>query len=163
MKENVDIVGTVGLLGSFVLILSTLLQWGTCDLVMGNYTYGFSGWDLYSGYVDLQYYSVPILDVTDYTYTPAVAMGAGFIGIVTAVVGVLGNSRSAYRALTAVSVILALASAVLAVLYHGDISAPAEAAGIISFSPSYGVWVAVVGAVLVIVGGVGKLTEKIRA
>ena len=152
--------GIIGLLGAFLVVACTCLDWATYDLVPLGYSYGVGGWDFFSGHVELSGYDLPILEVSSYYYAPGVAAMTGAVGILAAIVGVAGGGKTAYRTLTALSMVLAVASAALILLFSGDVGVPPEVAPVISVSTAYGIWLGVAAAVVMIVGGVGNLFVK---
>lgn len=170
--KNINIVGILGVLGAVLVVACVFLEWGSIVLTLigENIEHTFSGWDLYSDkaiYSDTvfeQKLSIHIsdLEITSYDYVPLVALVCGVIGIIATIIPVALNGRNIGRILGIVALILAIVSVVLMALYMTDLSYSGGIEGVatVTVEASYGVYVGIVGAVLMILGGIGDIMRK---
>ena len=171
VKSQINIIGILGILGAILMIICVFLEWGSIEMaLMGESgTYAFSGWDLYS---DIAIFSIPILDfsipiseleLTSYSYVPLVALICGIIGLIATILPVASSgSKNINRIFGIIALILAIVSIVLMVLYMTDLSYSGGYEGLATATvgASYGVYIGIVGAVLMILGGIGDVARK---
>ena len=155
INDPKNIIEILGILGAFVMIFSVLLSWATVNLPVIGTSFDVTGWDLHAGSVDAEnisaQYGIPVVGATEYDYAPLV------------VLQLFSSTATANKVAMVVTIVLALASIALAVLYSGDIAShngEVIPTSIMNYEASYGVWVSVVGAAMVIVGGVGGLLKR---
>lgn len=166
---KVNFVGILGILGAILMIVCVFLEWGSIEInLLGEKgVYGFSGWDLYSdATVDIlgQYFSINLsdLDLTDYTYVPLVALVCGIVGLIATALPVASKSGAISKLFGFIALILAIVSIVLMVMYNSDLSYSGGYEGLAkaTVSASYGLWIGMAGAVLMVLGGIGDLARK---
>lgn len=167
INDPKNIIGILGILGAFVMIFSVLLDWATVNLPVIGMSFDVTGWDLHAGSVDTEnisaQYGIPVVGATEYDYAPLVVLVCGILGIVSVALQLFSSTATANKVAMVVTIVLAVASIALAVLYSGDIAShngEVIPTSIMNYEASYGVWVSVVGAIMVIVGGVGGLLKR---
>ena len=167
INDPKNIIEILGILGAFVMMFSVLLSWATVNLPVIGTSFDVTGWDLHAGSVDAEnisaQYGIPVVGATEYDYAPLVVLICGILGIVSVVLQLFSSTATANKVAMVVTIVLALASIALAVLYSGDIAShngEVIPTSIMNYEASYGVWVSVVGAAMVIVGGVGGLLKR---
>ena len=173
VKSKINIIGILGILGAILMIICVFLEWGSIEMaILGESgTYAFSGWDLYSDKAIVsasllgQNYSINLsdLELTSYSYVPLVALICGIIGFIATVLPVASSgSKNINRIFGIIALILAIVSIVLMVLYMTDLSYSGGYEGLATATvgASYGVYIGIVGAVLMILGGIGDIARK---
>lgn len=162
------IIGMFGIIGAILMVIGVFLEWGSIELtVLGSTeTYGFSGWSLYSDATVATVIGVDIkmsdLSLSSYDYAPLVALICGIVGIIATALPMFVKNDAASKVLGIVSLLLAVVSAVLMVLFMTDLSSSAEVTGVakVAISASYGVYLGIVGAVLMVIGGIADIMKK---
>ena len=167
INDPKNIIEILGILGAFVMMFSVLLSWATVNLPVIGTSFDVTGWDLHAGSVDAEnisaQYGIPVVGATEYDYAPLVVLICGILGIVSVALQLFSSTATANKVAMVVTIVLAVASIALAVLYSGDIAShngEVIPTSIMNYEASYGVWVSVVGAAMVIVGGVGGLLKR---
>lgn len=167
--KNMNIVGILGILGAILMVICVFLAWGSIELTLlgETETYAFSGWDLYSDaeVTSILGQSITISDfeLTEYSYAPLVALICGVIGIITAILPRFLDNGLVNKVLGIVSFILAIVAVIIMVLYMTDLSYEdgiMEIATSVKISASYGLYIGIVGAVLMIIGGLSDVVFK---
>jgi len=163
------IIGAFGIIGAILMVVCVFLQWGSIEYAFGSYnlTYNFSGWDLYSDATvnsDLGL-KVSDLDLSNYSYAPLVVLICGVVGIIATILPMFVKNETASRVLGIIALILAIVSIVLMVLYVTDLTANESVTILftkISYaaSASYGAYIGIVGALLMVIGGIADITKK---
>lgn len=171
---KVNFIGILGILGAILMIVCVFLEWGSIEMtILGEKgVYGFSGWGLYSDAAIYetdflgQHFSINLsdLDLTDYTYVPLVALVCGIVGLIATVLPVASKSGVISKLFGFIALILAIVSIVLMVMYNSDLSYSGGYEGLATatVSASYGLWIGMAGAVLMVLGGIGDLARKTR-
>lgn len=162
------IIGMFGIIGAILMVVCVFLEWGSIEYtLLGNTnTFGFSGWSLYSDATVTTVLGVDIkisdLDLSNYSYAPLVTLICGVVGIIATALPMFLKNDAANKILGIVSLLLAVVSIVLMVLFMTDLSDSAEVTGIakIAISASYGVYIGIVGAALMVIGGVADIMKK---
>ena len=173
VKSKINIIGILGILGAILMIICVFLEWGFIEMtILGESgTYAFSGWDLYSDKAIVsasllgQNYSINLsdLELTSYSYVPLVALICGIIGFIATVLPVASSgSKNINKIFGVIALILAIVSIVLMVLYMTDLSYDGGYEGLATATvgASYGVYIGIVGAVLMVLGGIGDVARK---
>lgn len=132
--------------------------------------YGFSGWDLYSdvalidqdALVTTITVTIQELELTSYTYVPLVALLCGIIGLIATILPVACGNKMVNKLFGILSLLLAVVSIILMVLYITDLSYEGGVSSIAAANvgASYGVYLGFVGAVLMVLGGIGDFARK---
>lgn len=162
------LIGMFGIIGAILMVICVFLQWGSVDwsIASSAKTYGFSGWDLYSDATVTNIFGQDVklsdFDLSNYTYAPIVALICGVIGILATVLPKFVKNDMVSKIFGILALILAIVSIVLMVLYTTDLADSAEVTGLakISVSASYGTYIGIVGALLMVIGGVADITKK---
>lgn len=162
------LIGMFGIIGAILMVICVFLQWGSVDwsIASSAKTYGFSGWDLYSDATVTtilgQDVKLSDLELSNYAYAPLVALICGVIGILATVLPKFVKNDMAGKIFGILALILAIVSIVLMVLYTTDLADSAEISGLarISVSASYGTYIGIVGALLMVIGGVADIMKK---
>ncbi len=126
-------------------------------------TYGFSGWDLYSDVSLVDQIAVTIQDMklTSYTYVPLVALLCGIIGLIATILPVACGNKMVNKLFGILSLLLAVVSIILMVLYVTDLSYEEDVLlAATNVGASYGVYLGFVGAILMVLGGIGDFARK---
>ena len=167
VKSKINIIGILGILGAILMIICVFLEWGSIEMaLMGESgTYAFSGWDVSIFSIPLLDISIPIseLELTSYSYVPLVALICGIVGLIATILPVASSgSKNINRIFGIIALILAIVSIVLMVLYMTDLSYSGGYEGLATATvgASYGVYIGIVGAVLMILGGIGDIARK---
>lgn len=157
------IFGLFGIIGAIVMILSVFLAWGHIEgtvfilPIKGD----FSGWTLGTG-GEMNFYGekVPLDDVA-YKYAPIVALVCGIVGVIAAAFSMFKDNKTVNKGLGILSLILAVISIVVIVLYTVNVSDGYSEEGIVlTSSASYGAYIGIVGALLMIIYGILGITSK---
>ena len=166
------IIGAFGIIGAILMVVCVFLEWGSIELIFGSSTskYAFSGWDLYSDatvYKGILIDEIKIsdLDISNYSYAPLVVLICGVVGIIATILPMFVKNETASRVLGIIALILAIVSIVLMVLYVTDLTANESVTILftkISYaaSASYGAYIGIVGALLMVIGGIADITKK---
>lgn len=166
-SKNVNWMGIIGLIGSILMIVGVFLTWATMQLsILGfGVEASFSGLDVFNGTgsVTLLGQTEVLDDVEfEYAYAPIVCLVAGIIALITTIVPIVYNKNpTVNRVLGAVSLILAIVAIILAVMFTTQMdSASVEDFVAASLSAGAGVWVSIVGGVILAIGGIVDIAKK---
>ncbi len=164
------IIGAFGIIGAILMVVCVFLEWGSIELIIGSSTstYAFSGWDLFS---DATVYKGSLLSIeikisdlgiSNYDYAPIVVLISGVIGIIATVLPMFVKSEAASKGLGILALILAVVSIVLMILYVTDLSDTSSFSETIktTISASYGAYIGIVGALLMVIGGIADIAKK---
>lgn len=150
-----NILGIVALLGALLMIVGVFVAWVTVDITALNHTISstdYTGWSVYSD---------EIFADAEYNYAPLVALIAGIVAFFTAVLPIVLKKPAVNRALGIVSLILGIVALVLMVLFHGQMDS-IDLIGLANFSISAGtgLWISLVGSVLLVIGAIIDIAGK---
>ncbi len=153
---KVNWMGLIGLIGTILMIVCVFLSWVDIEVGVLGYTNttSFSGWDVFSN-ADLN---------ADYAYAPVVTLVAGILALITTIIPILPNlfkSDKVNKLLGALSLILAIVAVILIVLFTGQMDSIGYE-GVLSAGASAGIglWLSLVGAVILAVGGILAVVMK---
>ena len=125
--------GLVAVLGALFMIVGVFLNWATIGGV------DYSGWDLYG---DVN----SISGVVDNTFAPLAVLIIGILGLLVCLVPIVKhNTGKMIGALALLLSIVGIAVTVLLYMSIGDVS-------VISHSVGSGLWVALVGEIILLLG-----------
>lgn len=173
VKTKVNVIGILGILGAILMVICVFLEWGSIEMTIWTESgaYAFSGWDLYSDKAlisttflgqDLSLY-LSDLELTSYSYVPLVTLVCGIIGLIASILPVASSgSKTINKIFGIVALLLAVVSIVLMALYMTDLSYSGGYEGLATATvgASYGVYIGIVGAVLMVLGGIGDIARK---
>ena len=93
---------------------------------------------------------------------PLVALVCGIVGLIATALPVASKSGAISKLFGFIALILAIVSIVLMVMYNSDLSYSGGYEGLAkaTVSASYGLWIGMAGAVLMVLGGIGDLARK---
>ncbi len=163
------IIGAFGIIGAILMVVCVFLEWGSMEFTLVSETqkFTFSGWGLYSDatvYDGIFIHDIKIsdLNISNYSYAPIVVLISGIIGIIATVIPMFVKSEAASKGLGIIALILAVVSIVLMVLCIRDLSNTSGFYDIFKtvISASYGVYIGIVGALLMVVGGIADIAKK---
>lgn len=161
-NDKHNLIGLLSITGAFVMALSIFLYWGAYDL--GPSTQAeFTGWGIISGNMDrIQLESAVgpenIIDVTEYDSAAWIVLVGGILGFVTAVVRLSSNDKRVANISGTLTIIVSIAAIVTTALLIQDLNTFEFM--LLSTHAEYGTYVAIVGAVLSILGCVGAYFKK---
>ena len=157
MENKVNILGILGIIGAILLIVCVFLPWmdftASSSLFGESYTETISGWDAYHD----------IGSEMSYSYAPLVALICGIISVISMILPVAMNVPKVNKIFGIIALILAIVSIVLMILFKGEISTDLidlGQIGSVTVSAGYGLWMGVVGAVLIIIAGLYDIIRK---
>lgn len=166
--SKVNWLGVIGLIGSILMIASVFLVWASANLTIlgGTFSAEFSGMGVFSGdcTVTLLGETIEVSGAEfSYSYAPIVALAAGIVALITTIVPIVYKNPSVNKGLGVLSLILAIVTIALVALFYGDVGS--ESLDLGSYGSVYagagpGVWVALVGAVILAVGGIADIVVK---
>lgn len=162
------IIGALGIIGAILMVVCVFLQWGSIEYAFGSYnlTYNFTGWNLYTDATVNSDIGLKIsdLDASSYSYAPLVVLICGVVGIIATILPMFVKSKTASQVLGIIALILAIVSIVLMVLYVRDIAASQSVTLLVKISytasASYGAYIGIVGALLMVIGGIADVVKK---
>lgn len=161
------LIGAFGIVGAVLMIVCVFLEWGSVELtVLSTGKFTFNGLGLYTDatvYDGIPSIKISNLGVGNYSYAPIVVLISGIIGIVATVIPMFVKNEAASRGLGIIALILAVVSIVLMVLCIGDLSDKSGFYDILfkyAVNASYGAYIGIVGALLMVVGGIADIAKK---
>lgn len=163
------IIGAFGIIGAILMVVCVFLQWGSIEYAFGSYnlTYNFTGWNLYTDATVNSDIGLKIsdLDASSYSYAPLVVLICGVVGIIATILPMFVKSKTASQVLGIIALILAIVSIVLMVLYVTDIAVSQSVTILLvkisyTASASYGAYIGIVGALLMVIGGIADVVKK---
>ncbi len=173
VKSRMNVIGILGILGAILMVICVFLEWGSIEMTLWTQsgTFAFSGWDVYSDKALIstnilgQEFSLKLsdLELTSYSYVPLVTLVCGIVGLIASILPVASNgSKSINRVFGVITLLLAVASIILMVLFMTDLSYSGGYEGLATatVSASYGVYIGIAGAVLMVLGGIGDIARK---
>ena len=151
-KSNV--LGIVALIGAILMVVGVFLAWVNVEVaILGSTNY--SGWQVYTD---------DTFKDADYNYAPLVTLIAGIVAIITAIVPIVLKTANIGRILGAVSLILGIVSLILIFMFNGTMdSITLYGYTLASTSAGMGLWIALVGSVLLVLGGILDIAKKYTA
>ena len=146
-----NILGILALIGAILMIVGVFISWVSLDIIiLGSEDY--SGWQVYSD---------EMFSDAEYNYAPLVTLVAGIVAFFTAVLPIVLKKPAVNRALGVVSLILGIVALVLMVLFYGQMDS-IEIGGytLASASAGTGLWISLVGAILLVLGAIVDIAGK---
>ncbi len=146
-----NILGILALIGAILMIVGVFVSWVSLDIIiLGSEDY--SGWQVYSD---------EMFSDAEYNYAPLITLVAGIVAFFTAVLPIVLKKPAVNRALGVVSLILGIVALVLMVLFYGQMDS-IEIGGytLASASAGTGLWISLVGAILLVLGAIVDIAGK---
>ena len=146
-----NILGILALIGAILMIVGVFISWVSLDIIiLGSEDY--SGWQVYSD---------EMFSDAEYNYAPLITLVAGIVAFFTAVLPIVLKKPAVNRALGVVSLILGIVALVLMVLFYGQMDS-IEIGGytLASASAGTGLWISLVGAILLVLGAIVDIAGK---
>jgi len=146
-----NILGILALIGAILMIVGVFISWVSLDIIiLGSEDY--SGWQVYSD---------EMFSDAEYNYAPLVTLVAGIVAFFTAVLPIVLKKPAVNRALGVVSLILGIVALVLMVLFYGQMdSISFGSLASLSANAGMGLWISLVGAVLLVLGAIVDIAGK---
>lgn len=150
-----NILGIVALVGALLMIIGVFVTWVTVDITALGMTVSstdYTGWNVYSD---------EMFSDAEYNYAPLVALIAGIVAFFTTILPIVLKKPTANRLLGVISLILGVVALVLMILFNGQMDS-IDLIGLASFSVSAGtgLWIAIAGSVLLILGAIIDIAGK---
>lgn len=138
--KSVNWLGVIAIIGALLMIIGVFLSWA--DVNIFGYTEGASGLDVFT---DDDFIGV------SYTFAPIVSLVCGIICLIGMIIPMVLPAKNIGKGLSILGLILAIVTIIVTALYYSSLGG--EDYVLISYGAGVGVWVVIVGAVLVIIGG----------
>ena len=156
--SKANILGLVGLLGAILMIVGVFLSWIDISTVIASFseTESYSGWTVVT---DEEFSELA------YNYAPIVALVAGVTAILTTILPTVLHMENIGRILGIVSLILAIVTIVLIVVYNGEVgSFDFTFIGVgVKASTGIGAWISLAGGAILAIGGIIDIIGKVKA
>lgn len=149
-----NILGILALIGAILMIVGVFVTWVSFEASALGFSkvVDYTGWNVYSD---------DMFSDTEYNYAPLVTLVAGVVAFFTAVLPIILKKPTVNRMLGVISLILGVVALVLMVLFYGQMDG-IEIGEFASFSISagMGLWISLVGAVLLVLGAIVDIAGK---
>lgn len=148
MASNINILGIIGIVGAILMIVSVFLTWAEINLILFKGT--ATGWEIFTD---------SNLSKLDYSFTPLVALISGIVSLVAMILPTFANSDSLKKTnniLGIVSLIIAIVVIVLGILF---MTQSWEGISMMDYI-QYGFWLTLIGAIIVVIGGIMPLAKN---
>lgn len=148
--KSTNPLGIIGIVGAIILVIGALTTWVSFD-VFGT-TYNYSGLDIFNNKDN-------VFDDVKYTFVPLVCLILGIISLIIMFVPTLMNAekfQTINNILGIVALVLSVAAVVCTILFYTqsvDVGFGVTKKITDLFSFKFGFWLALVGAIITLVGG----------
>ena len=149
-----NILGILALIGAILMIVGVFVSWVSFEAstLLGSTAYDYTGWQVYSD---------DMFSDAEYNYAPLVTLVAGIVAFFTAVLPIVLKKPAVNRMLGVVSLILGIVALVLMVLFYGQMdSISFGSLASLSANAGMGLWISLVGAVLLVLGAIVDIAGK---
>lgn len=155
--KSTNPLGIIGIVGAVILIIGAVTSWYSIEVL--GHTYTYSGLDIFNN-------KDHCADDLKYTFVPLVCLILGIISLVIMFVPTLMNAekfQTINNVLGIVALVLAVAAVVCAILFYTQTvdfgyGVTKKLTDMVSFK--FGFWLALVGAIITLVGGVMPILKN---
>lgn len=146
-----NILGILALIGAILMIVGVFVTWVSFEAsAIGlSKVVDYTGWDIYSD------------SDAEYFYAPLVTLIAGIVAFFTAILPIILKNPTVNRMFGVISLILGIVTLVLTILFYGEMDS-INIGELASFSTNagMGLWISLVGAVLLVLGAIVDIAGK---
>ena len=154
MASKFNPIGIIAVIGAVLMVVGVFLNWMdiTTSVVGFEKTTSYSGWEVFN--------NEDLAEGLEYSFAPIVTLVLGILCLIFTIVPMARNGKAG-KVLTALALLMSIVTVIMCILFYTDITSELDLEIVVSsVSAGAGLWVSLVGSILVIIGGMANLVKK---